>query len=161
MSWLSIGYCVFGPNTKEVSIGRMAGELLNGILHLRISYHGSESPDPLSFYIVDFLNDDGVRSVDSVKFWPKGQPSACRLGPCPEVEVVGRVLIRARSLNARRLLSGFPAPVAPLSVQAFLPAGTTFPRFTPAGIQAGEQLFNLTGAPVGPGGAHPVGLSNA
>jgi len=66
MPWLPIGYHVFGTKTKEVSIGRMAGELLNGTLHLRIAYHGSESPDPLSFFIVDLLDDAGVRSGVSV-----------------------------------------------------------------------------------------------
>ena len=139
----------------------MAGELLNGCLHLRIAYQGTADPDPLSFFIVDFLDDDGIRSIDSVKFWPKAQPAACRLGPCPETEVAGRVMMRARSLNRRRLLSGFPVPTAPFSVEVFLPAGTTFPRFTPAGLQLGDDLLELVGDAVGPGGAFRVGVRGA
>lgn len=161
MPWLPIGYQVIGPNSREVSVGRMAGELLNGCLHLRIAYHGAATPEPLSFYIVDFLDDQGVRSVESVKFWPKNEPAACRLGPCPETEVEGRVMMRARSLNRRRLLSGFPVPMAAFSVEAFLPAGNTFPRFTPAGVQLGDDLLELVGAAVGPGGAYRVGVRGA
>jgi len=159
--WLPIGYQVIGPNSREVSVGRMAGELLDGCLHLRIAYRGSAVPDPLSFFIVDFLDDDGIRSVESVKFWPKREPAACRLGPCPETEVAGRVMMRARSLNRRRLLSGYPVPAAPFLVEAYLPAGSTFPRFTPAGVRLGDDLLELVGDAVGPGGAFRLGVRGA
>ena len=161
MPWLPIGFCVLGPSSGEVPVGRFAGELLDGALHLRIAYHGPGDPDPMSFLIVDFLSDSSIRSIGSEKFWPRPQPAAVRLGPCPEEEAAGRVLIKARSFNRRRLLEGLPSPSLPLSVQAYLPAGVTFPRFVPAGIDVPGGVLGLVGSPVGPGGAYAVGVSDA
>jgi hypothetical protein len=162
MAWSPVGYVVLGPTTKEVRVGRLAGVLLDGTLHLRVGYGGSGSPDAFSFFIVDFKDDNGIRSVGSAKWWPRPEPSAVRLGPSPEIEIEGSVLIRARSFNSRRLLEGYPSPVAPVFVEAWLPSGQGFPEFTPRGFAIGSDVFNLTGGPVGPAGAYSIGLpSNA
>jgi hypothetical protein len=161
MPWLPIGYRVVTPRSGEVAVGRFAGELLNGTLHLRISYRGAGPSDRFSFFIVDFVSDEDVRSVGSEKWWPRPEPSAVRLGPCPAGEVSGTVTIKARSFNRRRMLEGFPTPAAPLLMEAFLPAGVSYPRFTPGGFSRDGVSFDLDGDPVGPANAYPVTARNA
>jgi hypothetical protein len=161
MSWFPLGYVTLGSRSREVRVGRFSGELLDGSLHLRVAYRGGGSPDPLSFFIVDFVGDDGVRSIGSEKWWPKAEPAAVRLGPCPASEASGVVTIKARSFNRRRLLEGFPSPAAPVSVEAFLPSGSAYPWFTPSGFSSDGVTLDLVGGPVGGGGAYRLGVRGA
>lgn len=161
MPWLPIGFSVLGPRSREVPIGRFNGDLTDGSLHLRISYRGSGNPDPLSFFIVDFIGDDGIRSIGSEKWWPKAEPSAVRLGPCPAAVASGTVTIKARSFNRRRMLEGFPSPSAPVFAEVFLSAGTVFPRFAPSGFRSGGVTFFLGGSPVGPAAAYALEVPDA
>jgi hypothetical protein len=157
MTWHPIGLTTVGANDREVSLGRFAGVLPGGVLHLQLRYAGEGSPDLLSFCIVDFLDDDGARSLGSDRWWPKAQPSAVRLGPGVVSEVAGTVLLRPRTYNLQWLKAGLPAPTLPVSVSAWLPDGLSFPYFVPRGFAVGAGFFDVAGDPVGPGGAHAVG----
>lgn len=154
--WQPIGFANLAANTPQVVIGRFAGELLNGVLHLRIAYEATAGPDPLSFLIVDFLDDDGTHSLGAEKYWPRPEPSVVRLGPSIESEAAGTVLLRPRSYNLRWLEAGLPAPRIPLSVSAWLPNGISFPRYIPSGFADGFSVFDPSGDPVGPGGAEAL-----
>jgi hypothetical protein len=161
MSWHPIGYRTVGALDGEVRIGRFAGTLPGGVLHLRAAYHGTSGPDPLSFGILDFLDDDGIRSVGSQKWWPKPQPSAVSLGPCPVAEVEGAILFSARSYNVKWLELGLPQPQIGVSVQAWLPVGVSEPIFCPSSLIVGADEYKITGSPVGPSSAYTLGLVSA
>lgn len=159
--WHPIGFCVVGPASPEVRVGRFAGDLPGGVLHLRVAYHGPASPDPLSFFILDFLGDDGVRSLGSSRWWPRSEPSVVVLGPSYVSTVAGFVLLRARSYNTRWLSAGLPEPVAKISIQAYLPSGSSSPLFVPGGLFSGPDQYGPIGDPVGPAGAYALGKMNA
>jgi hypothetical protein len=108
--------------------------------------------------IVDFLSDEGVRSVGSEKFWPKPQPAAVSLGPCVEQIVAGEVLLKARRITRRQFASTIPPSGARFWVEAFIPPGTAEPRYVSPLVGEGEVTFTLTGEPVGPAGAYAVRL---
>ncbi len=161
MSWFPLGLVALGARSREVRVGRFSGDLLDGCLHLRVAYRGGGSPDPLSFFIVDFVGEDGIRSIGSEKWWPKAEPAAVKLGPCPATSASGVVTIKARSFNRRRLLEGFPSPVAPVSIEAFLPSGSSYPWFTPSGFSSDGATLDLIGEPVGAGEAYRLGVQGA
>ena len=156
MTWHPIGYRVVGPFDGEVSVGRFAGILPGGILHLLATYHGISGPDPLSFGIFDFLNDDGIRSLGSEKWWPRPQPSAVRLGPAPEEEAEGRILFRLRSYNTGWIRHGLPEPRFAVSVQAWLPVGSSEPLYCPAGFVVGATEYGLPGDAADSSLAYPL-----
>lgn len=155
--WHPIGYVIAAPTDREITVGRFASDLPGSVLSLQAAYRGPGSPDVLSFCILDFLDDDQTRSLGSERWWPKPQPSIVRLGPGVASAVSGSVLLRMRRYNRSWLESGLPGPTLPVLVSAWLPVGTTVPRFVPRGFTVGDRFFDLTGGPVGPGAAHPLG----
>jgi hypothetical protein len=160
MPWFPVGACYLSSTSVEVAIGHVSGVLSGGLLHLRLDCGGGSDVDPLSFLIVDLLGDDEIRPLGSEKFWPKREPAAMRLGPCAEEAVSGVVTLRSRSINKRRLAEREGPRFLPVRVEAFLPSQPALPRFTPAGFARGEQQLQLSGGPIGPGGAWPVRLSD-
>lgn len=155
--WFPIGYAVMGPSSREVRAGRFAGTLPGGVLYLMAEYLGQGSPDPLSFLLFDFLDDDGIRPLQAGKWWPKEQPSVVQLGPGIASEVAGTILIRPRSYNLRWLEAGLPEPLLPVAVSAWLETGTASPFAVPRGFDAGNGVVDVIGEPVGPGAAYAVG----
>ena len=154
--WHPIGFVALSAFASQVVVGRFAGELPNGLLHLRMSYAARSSPDPLSFLIVDFLDDSGVHSLGSEKWWPRPEPGVVRLGPSIGPEAEGRVLLRPRSYNMRWLEAGVPLHFLPVFVEAWLPQGTSSPQYLPTGFDDGFSLFDLSGVSVGPAGAQEL-----
>jgi hypothetical protein len=161
MPWFPVGIGYLHSASVEVAIGRVAGVLPGGLLHLRLDCGGGSDIDPLSFLIVDLLGDDGIRPLGSEKFWPKREPAAVRLGPSAEEAVAGVVTLRPRSINRRRLAEGEVLRALPVRVEAFLSAQPALPRFSSAGFVRGERRLQLSGGPVGPAGAWAVRLSDA
>lgn len=160
MPWFPVGSCSVGPGSREVSVGRVAGDLLDGRLHLRIATAGGAGGDPLSFLVVDFLNSDEVRCFGSEQFWVKPQPAAVVLGPSPDVSVDGEVLIGVRGINRRRLSGSGASRSVRFAVEVFLSAGGSAPRLTAPFVSDDGRTLDLVGGPVGPAGAFSLRLSD-
>ena len=160
MPWFPVGLCSVSSQSREVSVGQVSGDLLDGRIYLRIAASGGSDVDPLSFLVVDFLNADGIRCFGSEQFWIKPEPAAVVLGPSPDLSVHGDVLIGVRSINRRRLSGGGASRSVALVVEAFLSTGVSAPRLTAPLVSDDGRTFDLVGGPVGPGGGYSVRLSD-
>jgi hypothetical protein len=162
MPWAIVGQVSVGAEDREVEIGRVSCSLRGGVLPLLFAYASQLSPDNLSFCIVDFLGDDGVRSLGSARWWPKRQGSLVNLGPGVAESVEGRILVRPRSFNTRWLRVGLPSPVLPVRCSVWVegPGQVVAARFVPRSFSTASGFFVPSDEGAAPGGARPLVPSN-
>jgi hypothetical protein len=150
MPWQVVGVVGLGPESDEVTVGRVAADLIGGALPVLVTTVSPADPRPLGFGVVSFVGDDGIRSLPSARYYPQREPQALQLGPGYEATVAGSIRIKPRSYNRRWLEQGFPARSWLVRVDAMAAAGSTVPRFVPRGFVLGAS--ELVSAP-GPGGS--------
>lgn len=137
MAWQPLGVAALTAKTEEVTLGRLGIELSQGQLLVRLSTSAGGSVRPLAFGVVGFIDDDGIRSLGDVRYYPQLEPSVVSLGYGDLTAVTGRLTFRPRAYNLRWLEVGLPSAVWQLTVEVFVPAGVTVPAFSVSALADG------------------------
>jgi len=140
-----IGISTVTAETERATIGSFTGDLVNGLLLLRITTLAPADMQSLAYGVVSFIDDDtGVRVLGDARYYPKPEPTVLALGYGDRASVSGVVVFEPRAYNLRWLERQGSGGQWRVAVEADTPAGVSVPAFTPAAIADGAIELNAS-----------------
>jgi hypothetical protein len=146
-----VGLAYVTPYTGALQIGRFSGDLINGQLLLTVSTLNPSVMAGLAFGVFSLVDDDNnVRALGDVRYYPKAEPTTIALGYGNLENVSGVVVFEPRAYNLRWLKREASGGIWGLAVEAETLSGAGEPGYTPAGfalgtLQLATQQFTGTG----------------
>jgi hypothetical protein len=150
-----VGLSTVTAETERATVGSFSGDLVNGLLLLRISTLSPADMQSLAYGVVSFIDDDtGVRVLGDARYYPKPEPSVVALGYGDRQSVSGVVVFEPRAYNLRWLQRTGSGSLWQLAVEAETPAGVSVPFFTPSAFADGAIELNATAVVGGDGNTY-------
>lgn len=139
LQWQPVGIAVLSATSAEVVLGTFSATLTDGYLPVLVGTMFPEDPTPLGFGVVGVIDNTGIRSVPSGRYYPNRQPEVLALGPATLASVTGEITFKPRSYNRRWLEHGIPAPTWAVRAMVASAEPQPTPRFTPGGFLLNDQ----------------------
>lgn len=135
---VSVGISTVTAETELATIGSFTGDLVNGLLLLRITTISPADMQGLAYGVVSFIdNDTGVRVLGDTRYYPKPEPTVVALGYGDRSSVSGIVIFEPRAYNLRWLERQSSGGQWQIAVAVDTPSGVAVPAYTPAGFADG------------------------
>jgi hypothetical protein len=148
-----VGLSTVTAETERAIIGSFSGDLVNGLLLLRITTLSPVDMQGLAFGVVSFIDDDsGVRVLGDARYYPKPEPTVVALGYGDRTSVSGVVVFEPRAYNLRWLEREASGGLWQIAVEADTPSGVSVPAFTPSAFADGAIELGAAAA-IGSSGA--------
>lgn len=142
---VSVGISTVTAETELATIGSFTGDLVNGLLLLRITTISPSDMQGLAYGVVSFIdNDTGVRVLGDTRYYPKPEPTVVALGYGDRSSVSGIVVFEPRAYNLRWLQRQSSGGQWSIAVAVDTPAGVSVPAFTPAALADGAIELNAS-----------------
>lgn len=133
-----VGISTVTAETERATIGSFTGDLVNGLLLLRITTLSPADMQSLAYGVVSFIDDDtGVRVLGDTRYYPKPEPTVLALGYGDRASVSGVVVFEPRAYNLRWLERQGSGGQWRIAVEVDTPAGVSVPAFTPSALADG------------------------
>lgn len=143
-----VGISTVTAETERATIGSFTGDLVNGLLLLRITTLAPADMQSLAYGVVSFIDDDtGVRVLGDARYYPKPEPTVLALGYGDRASVSGVVVFEPRAYNLRWLQRQGSGGQWRVAFEVDTPAGVSVPAYTPAAFADGAiELGVITAA---------------
>lgn len=133
-----VGSTTVTAATGRAVVGSFTGDLVNGLLLLKMSTLYPSNMSGLAYGIVSLVEDDtGVRVLGDARYYPKPEPTVVALGYGDLQSVSGTVIFEPRGYNLRWLEREGSSRFWRIAVEAETPAGVGEPAFTPTAFADG------------------------
>jgi hypothetical protein len=133
-----VGSTTVTAATGRAVVGSFTGDLVNGLLLLKMSTLYPSNMSGLAYGIVSLVEDDtGVRVLGDARYYPKPEPTVVALGYGDLQSVSGTVIFEPRGYNLRWLEREGSSRFWRIAVEAETPAGVSEPAFTPTAFADG------------------------
>jgi hypothetical protein len=142
-----VGLSTVTAETERATVGSFSGDLVNGLLLLRITTLSPVDMQGIAFGVVSFIDDDsGVRVLGDARYYPKPEPTVVALGYGDRTSVSGVVVFEPRAYNLRWLEREASGGSWQIAVEADTPAGVSVPAFTPSAFADGAIELDAAAA---------------
>ena len=133
-----VGSTTVTAATSRAVVGSFTGDLVNGLLLLKMSTLYPSNMSGLAYGIVSLVEDDtGVRVLGDARYYPKPEPTVIAMGYGDLQSVSGTVIFEPRGYNLRWLEREGSSRFWRIAVEAETPAGVSDPAFTPTAFADG------------------------
>lgn len=150
-----IGLSTVTAETERATVGSFSGDLVNGLLLLRITTLSPADMQSLAYGVVSFVDDDtGVRVLGDARYYPKPEPSVVALGYGDQQSVSGVVVFEPRAYNLRWLQRQGSGGFWQIAVEVDTPSGVSVPSYTPSAFADGAIELNATAVVGGDGNTY-------
>lgn len=140
-----VGISTVTAETERATIGSFTGDLVNGLLLLRITTLSPADMQSLAYGVVSFIDDDtGVRVLGDARYYPKPEPTVLALGYGDRASVSGVVVFEPRAYNLRWLQRQGSGGQWRVAFEVDTPAGVSVPAYTPSAFADGAIELNAS-----------------